>query len=592
MASKSASLIFGRMNPPTREGHAKGIQQVLDHAEKTGGTPYVFVSHSHDNKKNPVHPDLKASAIKHEFPEANVQTTNKESPSIIHIIKNLNKKHNEIHVFAGSDRTEEYHNLLHKYNNKEYNYKKIVIHSIGQRDPDGESTEGSITSGTAARQAAMADPKRFHAGVLGSPGHKDEMIRQIRAAAMAKTSKNLREQFINNEIFNLHDYVVNKKGQYGEIVYKNSNYVTIQLENNETVKSWIYEIEQTEFRPKRSTSQQPIKEKIEGPRYTFHFKQKAMEQKIPALLRPTKAMMEESGQIKYQDYTTKYLDMDKQASALLKKVANRTDLNPKYVKQAIMAVDKMFGLEQLAFNSKLPPEQVHDFTMYASIAHDTLNMLGYQDSEIMFIQSHYLDFAKYVDEDDADLQDDAPGHMVGIHGGEMDEWADPNQGRFVQAGRASPGMFKKITSADYETRTGPDGKKYKVKKSIISKGHKLIDKDGKDNEPSGVPPFAGLSGMYENKMKNQKESFDTPIQNLTHDTTKPQNRVGIVPFSDYLKMKIDHASTKYGTEIGGSAIQQPPPGSTKDGGEDKNLHFTSKSKHAKTAAKRIQMGLD
>jgi len=587
MASKSASFIFGRMNPPTVEGHGKGIQKVLDHAEKTGSTPYVFVSHSHDTKKNPVNPNTKVSAIQHSFPEANVQSTSKESPSIIHIMKDLNKKHNEAHVFAGSDRVDEYHTLLHKYNNKEYNYKKIVVHSIGQRDPDGESEEGRITSGTAARQAALSDPKKFHGGVLGSRQHHDEMIQQIRQAAMSKTSKSLREQFINNEIYNLHDYVVTKNGKYGEIVYKNSNYVTIQLENNETVKSWIYEIKETSFRPKRNGIQQPVKEKFDGPRYTFHFKQKANEQKIPALLIPSKKLIEESGQVKYQDYTTKNLDMDKDASKLLKQLVARTDLNPKYVKQAVMAVDKMFDLEKQAFANKLHPEKIHDFTMYASIAHDTLNMLGYEDKEIMFIQTHYIDFAKYVDEDDADLQDDAPGHMVGIHGGEMDEAVDSDQNRFVQQGRASPGMFKKVTSADYETRIGPGGKKYKVKKSIISKGHKLIDKDGRDNEPSGVPPFAGLSGMYESKMKNTKESYETPIKNLTHDVTKPENRVGIVPFSDYLKMKMDQKATQFGTEIGGSAIQEPPPKST-----DKNIHFTSKSKSAKTAAKRIQMGLD
>ena len=578
MASKSASLIFGRMNPPTREGHAKGIQQVLDHAEKTGGTPYVFVSHSHDNKKNPVHPDLKASAIKHEFPEANVQTTNKESPSVIHILKNLNKKHNEIHLFAGSDRTEEYHNLLHKYNNKEYNYKKIVIHSIGQRDPDGESSEGSITSGTAARQAAMADPKRFHAGVLGTPGHKDEMIRQIRAAAMAKTSKNLREQFINNEIFNLHDYVVNKKGQYGEIVYKNSNYVTIQLENNETVKSWIYEIEQTEFRLKRSTSQQPIKEKIDGPRYTFHFKQKAMEQKIPALLRPTKAMMEQCSQIKFEDYTSKNFDACPKAYVHMKKVIARKDLNPKYVKQAIMALDKMFAIEkEAAVKKSATSEEIHDFSMYASVAHDTLNLLGYQDRDIVYIQDHYVIFSKLIGHHDYSLSDEPGSHTVTGHIGDIDEWADPEQNRFVQAGRARPGMFKKITTADYETRTDSGGKKYKVKKSIISKGHKMIDKDGKDNEPSGVPPFAGLSGMYENEMKTRKESYDTAIQNTTFDPTKPDTKTGVLPFGEFLKLS-QNVPVK----------RAPLEGDTETPPEPK----ASKSMHAKTAGKRIQMGLD
>jgi len=575
MASKSASLIFGRMNPPTKEGHAKGIQKVLDHAEETGGTPYVFVSHSHDTKKNPVHPDLKASAIKHEFPDANVQTTNKESPSIIHILKNLNKKHDEVHLFAGSDRTEEYHNLLHKYNNKEYKFKKIMIHSIGQRDPDGESSEGAITSGTAARHAAMSDPKRFHAGVLGSKEHKDQMIQQIRSAAMAKTSKNLREQFINNEIYNLHDYVVNKKGQYGEIVYKNSNYVTIQLENNETIKSWIYEIEQTQYRPRR-TPQQPIKEKIEGPRYTFHFKQKAMEQKIPALLRPTKAMMEQASQLKFEDYTTKNFDACPKAYVHIKEVIARKDLNPKYVKQAVMALDKMFAIEKEAADKKsATSEEIHDFSMYASVAHDTLNLLGYQDRDISYIQDHYVIFSKLIGHHDYSLSDEPGSHTVTGHMGDVDEAVE--QDRFVQAGRASPGMYKKITTADYETRIGPGGKKYKVKKAIISKGHRLVDKDGRDNEPSGVPPFAGLSGMYENKMKTRKESYETPIQNTTFDPTKPDTKTGVLPFGEFLKLS-QNVPVKRAPLEGDTT---PPP-------EPK----ASKSMHAKTAGKKIQMGLD
>jgi len=589
MASKSATIFYGRMNPPTVEGHGKGIQKVLDHAEDTGSTPYVFVSHSHDNKKNPVNPQTKVSAIHYSFPNINVQATTKESPSLIHIAKNLNKKHNELHVFAGSDRVDEYHNLLHKYNGKEYNYKKIIVHSIGQRDPDGESEKGTITSGTAARKAAMSDPKKFHSGVLGSRQHHDEMIQQIRQSAMSKTNKSLREQFINNEIFNLYEYVVNKDGKYGEIVYKNSNYVTIQLENTETIKSWVYEIQETPYRPKISDSLQHNNKKIEDSRYTFHFKKKNMESKIPALLRPTKIMLEESGQIKYQDYTTKNLDLDKSASSLLKKIISRTDLNPKYVKQAVMAVDKMFGLERDAYANKLPPELIHDFTMYASVAHDTLNMLGYPDEKIMFIQQHYLNFSKFVDEDDADLQDDAPGHLVGIHGGEVDESIETQQNRFIVKGRASPGMFKKISSSDYETRLSPSGKQYKVKKAIITKGHILIDKDSRDNEPSGMPPFAGLSGMYEGKNK-MKENYDTPIQGLTHDTTKPENRVGIVPFSDYLKMKTDQKSKTFGTEIGGSPIQEPPPNTKQQ--NNNSIDFTSKSKSAKTAGKKIQMGLD
>jgi len=581
MASKSASFIFGRMNPPTVEGHGKGIQQVLDHAEKTGSTPYVFVSHSHDTKKNPVHPNTKVSAIQHSFPDANVQSTSKESPSIIHIMKNLNKKHDEAHIFAGSDRVEEYHNLLHKYNNKEYNFKKIVVHSIGQRDPDGENEEGRITSGTAARQAAMSDPKKFHGGVLGSRQHHDEMIQQIRQASISKTNKSLREQFINNEIYNLHDYVVNKNGKYGEIVYKNSNYVTIQLENNETVKSWIYEIKETKYRPKRNGSLQTVKEQKEKVRYVFDYTKKANEQKIPALLRPKASILEASYKLTFEDYTTKNFDVCPLAYKHMKEVIANDKLNSKYVKQALMALDKMFALEREAMEKrKATGEQIHDFTMYATIAHDTLNLLGYQDKDLKYIQDHYITYGRLIGHHDYSLSDEPESHVVTSHLGEIDEWADQEQGRFIQQGRASPGMFKKITTADYETRIGPGGKKYKVKKSIISKGHKVVDKDGKDNEPSGPPPFAGFSGMYENKMKNRTESFETPIENLPFDPTKPETRQGIMPFGEYIKL------TKQVPDV------KPPNLGRDDEPSADEAKLTVKSRQAKTAGKRIQMGLD
>jgi hypothetical protein len=124
-------------------------------------------------------------------------------------------------------------------------------------------------------------------------------------------------------------------------------------------------------------------------------------------------------------------------------------------------------------------------------------------------------------------------------------------------------MFKKVTSADYETRTGPGGKQYKVKKSIISKGHKLVDKDGRDNEPSGVPPFAGLSGMYEENMED------------TTNKIKP----GMLPFGEFLKVQ-----KQTGVETPPlSGSKEPPP---------ENADVTVKSRHAKTAGKRIQMGLD
>jgi predicted kinase len=65
-------------------------------------------------------------------------------------------------MVAGSDRVKEYKEKLNKYNGTHkgalYNFKKIHVHSAGQRDPDAEGTTGM--SGTKMRDAATE--KRFH----------------------------------------------------------------------------------------------------------------------------------------------------------------------------------------------------------------------------------------------------------------------------------------------------------------------------------------------------------------------------------------------------------------------------------------------
>ena len=49
---------FGRMNPPTA-GHSKVIDKVKSLAEKIGANHSVIVSHSQNNKKDPLHHEHK-----------------------------------------------------------------------------------------------------------------------------------------------------------------------------------------------------------------------------------------------------------------------------------------------------------------------------------------------------------------------------------------------------------------------------------------------------------------------------------------------------------------------------------------------------
>lgn len=140
-----ATFAYGRFNPPTESGHGKLIDKVKSHAESTGGKHYVFASHSQDPEKNPLRHAHKVAVMRKMFPGTNV--AREIHPNLIGVMKHLEKQgHTHVTMIAGSDRVPEFHKLLHKYNGKEYNFKKIEVKSAGQRDPDAEGSEGMSAS--------------------------------------------------------------------------------------------------------------------------------------------------------------------------------------------------------------------------------------------------------------------------------------------------------------------------------------------------------------------------------------------------------------------------------------------------------------
>ena len=62
-------MTFGRMNPPTR-GHEKLVDRVKELAGD--GDHHVFVSGSHDPKRNPLNPKQKNSYLKSSIPGTNI----------------------------------------------------------------------------------------------------------------------------------------------------------------------------------------------------------------------------------------------------------------------------------------------------------------------------------------------------------------------------------------------------------------------------------------------------------------------------------------------------------------------------------------
>ena len=141
-----ATFTFGRFNPPTESGHGKLVSAVKDHAEKSGGAHYVFASHSQDKKKNPLNAKDKTHVMKKLFPGTNV-VSHPEVKNAIHALKHLQDKgHTHATMVVGDDRVGEFHKLLHAYNGKEYNFKKISVKSAGKRDPNATGAEGMSAS--------------------------------------------------------------------------------------------------------------------------------------------------------------------------------------------------------------------------------------------------------------------------------------------------------------------------------------------------------------------------------------------------------------------------------------------------------------
>jgi hypothetical protein len=183
---KHGVLAFGRMNPPT-VGHEQVVKKVHEVAKEHNADHQVVVSHSQDAKKNPLTAEQKVKHAKRAFPNTNIAASSKEKPTIMHHAAEMHKKGvTHLHIVAGSDRTEEYHKLLHKYNGQaaahgHYHFKSITVHSSGERDPDAEGTSG-MSASKMREHAASGNKAEFHKGLPShmSSEHKDELFHDVR----------------------------------------------------------------------------------------------------------------------------------------------------------------------------------------------------------------------------------------------------------------------------------------------------------------------------------------------------------------------------------------------------------------------------
>jgi hypothetical protein len=188
-------MAFGRMSPPTT-GHEVLVNKVKDVAKQHNANHSVVLSHTQDKEKNPLSSADKLKHAKRFFPNTNLSTSSKESPTFLSHAEKLHKQGvTHLHMVAGSDRVPEYEKKLAQYNGtgkgKLYNFKKITVHSAGERDPDAEGTAGMSASKMRAH-AASGNFKEFKKGVPKHvpEHHAKEMYHDVRKGMQVQESIN------------------------------------------------------------------------------------------------------------------------------------------------------------------------------------------------------------------------------------------------------------------------------------------------------------------------------------------------------------------------------------------------------------------
>ena len=176
----TAIFTFGRFNPPT-VGHEKLVVAVANVARKEGGEYFVYPSHTHDSKKNPLSQKQKIQYMKKMFSKHRTNIISSTGRTALEIASELHDKgYTNIVMVVGSDRVKDFQRILDTYNGEDkahgfYDFDSIKVVSAGERDPDAEGVEGM--SASKMRQSAVeGDYKTFRKGIPSSLPDKDTKL--------------------------------------------------------------------------------------------------------------------------------------------------------------------------------------------------------------------------------------------------------------------------------------------------------------------------------------------------------------------------------------------------------------------------------
>lgn len=254
---------FGRMNPPTM-----GHQKVLDRlSEEAGKNPYfIFLSHSHDNKNNPLTYSEKIKYARKMFPKHSRKIlVSDDVRNVLDVANEMYaKEFKKLVMVVGEDREIEIDILLNKYNGKKtrsgfYNFESIEVISAGERDSSLGGVEGISSSSVRKSvsennfiefsqqlplECTNADAQMLFNDLRRNMGMKEE--KSFKKRVSFKPVSEEREKYVKGKLFQVGDSVrLIESGVEAVVKHLGSNYVIVE-HNGESTRKWLTDVVKVE----------------------------------------------------------------------------------------------------------------------------------------------------------------------------------------------------------------------------------------------------------------------------------------------------------------------------------------------------------
>lgn len=181
-------------------GHLGAINTAKDIAQKTGGKLTIGLS----GTSAPLTPEMKRQHAERLFGHP-VMSGNEPTRTLSSFLSHMSKKHDELHMVAGSDRAEEYRRFLERYNGKPdrkgnvpFNFKSWKVHEYGaprmesDKDPTKMNSDELVQTVSATKLEQLANSGKWEQFRAYHPGMPLPHVRKLYAAI--RQGSGLKEQ--------------------------------------------------------------------------------------------------------------------------------------------------------------------------------------------------------------------------------------------------------------------------------------------------------------------------------------------------------------------------------------------------------------